>query len=317
MLSERERIDTSVENLVDFEIAISNTTKLNVKINIECTMFDGKVVNALTDTNSTQSCNICKAKPSEMNRLELVRSKETSEDAMKLGVSSLHSWIRTFDYLLHLGYKKNIKEYYARTPEQKQNVSETKKEIQKRFREELSLVVDMPKQGFGNTNTGNVARRAFENAEVFASIVGVEEEVIIRLRTILRALCSGYHLETEAYKDYCLRTAEMLVENYGWYILPPTVHKLLEHSYAIAEHLELPIGSYSEEAQEAQNKELRKARLDHSCKVSRLNVMKNQMHYMLTRTDPVISSKSFKKYRTIQGSPIDLEVQKLLRMEEV
>ena len=152
---------------------------------------------------------------------------------------------------------------------------------------------------------------------MFASIVGVEEEMIIRLRTIHRALCSGYHLEIEAYKDYCLRTAEMLVENYGWYILPPTVHKLLEHSYAIAERLELPIGSYSEEAQEAQNKELRKARLDHSCKVSRLNVMKNQMHYMLTRTDPVISSKSFKKYRTIQGSPIDLEVQKLLRMEEV
>ena len=42
--------------------------------------------------------------------------------------------------------------------------------------------------------------------------------------------------------------------------------KLLEHSYA--EQLELPIGRYSEEAQRAQNKELRKARsdqLDHSC----------------------------------------------------
>ena len=138
----------------------------------------------------------------------------------------------------------------------------------------------------------HVARRA--NAELFASIVGVEEEVIIRLRTILRALCSGYHLEIEAYKDYCQRTAEIFVKNYGWYILPPTVYKLLEHSYAISEQFELLIGSYSEEDQEAQNKRLRKARLDDSCKVSRLNVMKNQIHYMLTRTDPVVSSKSFK-----------------------
>ena len=54
--------------------------QINVKIRVECTMFDGKVVNALTDTKSSQSCNIC------------------------------------------------------------------------RFREEFSLVVDMPKQGSGTTN---------------------------------------------------------------------------------------------------------------------------------------------------------------------
>ena len=94
--------------------------------------------------------------------------------------------------------------------------------------------------------------------------------------------------------------------------MPPSVHKLLEHSWAIAERLELPIGSYSEEAQEANNKELRNARLDHSCKVSRLNAMKNMFHYMLIRTDPVISSISFKKHKTVDGEPIDDDVKALL-----
>ena len=54
----------------------------------------------------------------------------------------------------------------------------------------------------------------------------------------------------------------------GGIFFPLLYKKLLEHSYAIAEQLELPIGRYSEEAQRAQNKELRKARsdqLDHSC----------------------------------------------------
>ena len=41
--------------------------------------------------------------------------------------------------------------------------------------------------------------------------------------------------------------------------MPPTVHKLLLHGSQIADILELPIGQYSEEAQEAQHKELRNA----------------------------------------------------------
>ena len=44
--------------------------------------------------------------------------------------------------------------------------------------------------------------------------------------------------------------------------MPPTPHKLLGHGFLIAEHLNLPIGANSEEAQETQNKAIRNARLD-------------------------------------------------------
>ena len=65
------------------------------------------------------------------------------------------------------------------------------------------------------------------------------------------------------------------------YVMPPTVHKLLEHGAEIANSMKLPLGQYSEEAQEALKKEIRNARLNKTCKISRLNVMKNQYHYML------------------------------------
>ena len=75
--------------------------------------------------------------------------------------------------------------------------------------------------------------------------------------------------------------------------MPPSVHKLLEHGFQVADYLELPVEMYSEEAQEACNKMVRNARLDHCAKISRKNVMQNQVHHLLQRSDP-ISSISFK-----------------------
>ena len=50
--------------------------------------------------------------------------------------------------------------------------------------------------------------------------------------------------------------------------MPPSIHKLLEHSYVIASYLDLPIGFYSEEARACQYKEIRHARLNHASKIS-------------------------------------------------
>ena len=75
--------------------------------------------------------------------------------------------------------------FCARTVAQKESLANRKSMIQSRFRNELSLVVDVPKQGYGNTNPGNTARRAFGYADIFADIIGVDVRVIRRIRTIL------------------------------------------------------------------------------------------------------------------------------------
>ena len=315
-VAEENRINDEIEKLSNFltELNLPNgrTISLSLDFKIELTMLDGKAVNALTDTNYSQACNVCAAKPGDMNNLAVVRSKEVSDRALKFGISSLHCWIRRFECFLHIGYKLENKTFQARTPEQKNSVAIRKKEIQRRCREELNLIVDTPKQGFGNTNTGNTARRAFEESSVFADILGIEEDIIIRVRNILKAVCSGYDLDIGKFKDYCLRTSEIFVEKFGWYVMPPTLHKLLEHGFQVADILDLPIGAYSEEAQEANNKIIRNARLNHSCKISRINTMRNQFSHLLIRTDPVISSISFKKCKSYGGKPLDEDVVKLL-----
>ena len=75
----------------------------------------------------------------------------------------------------------------------------------------------------------------------------------------------------------------------------------------------MPFGYYSEEAQEAQNKEICQARLNHLAKINRVNVMKNQFHFLLAQSDPVFSSIRFKGTKSEDGKLLSPEVLYLLK----
>nr|CAI5839386.1 unnamed protein product [Callosobruchus analis] len=45
--------------------------------------------------------------------------------------------------------------------------------IQERFKEEMGLLVDVPKSGLGTTNDENTALRFFQNAAKSAAIMGL------------------------------------------------------------------------------------------------------------------------------------------------
>ena len=186
-------------------------------------MLDGKIVNAFMFSNSSQSCKFHLAKPSEMNNLVKIRMFTLNKKCLTMGLSTLHCWIRLFEYVMHLGNKTKIKKYQARSEEHKLSVIKQKKEIENWFRSELSLVVDMPKHGYDSSNTGNTARREFENADTFADITGAEIKIIVRIRNIIKAVCSGCHLDLGAFKKYCLATSDIIIEKYNWYIMPPTM----------------------------------------------------------------------------------------------
>lgn len=68
------------------------------------------------------------------------------------------------------------------------SVATRKAMIQNRFRAEMGLLVDMPKQSAGNTNDGNTARRFFRNTEPTAAITGLHFDIIHRFRVILEIL---------------------------------------------------------------------------------------------------------------------------------
>ena len=81
-----------------------------------------------------------------------------------------------FEALLHIAYKQDVKAFKVRNTTDKATVAERTAAVKSAFEQELGLKVDCRRDGgFGNTNTGNVARKAFANAEKTAAICGDQQ----------------------------------------------------------------------------------------------------------------------------------------------
>ncbi|CAH0559356.1 unnamed protein product [Brassicogethes aeneus] len=223
-------------------------SQISVKHNLLQTMVDGKVSNALTNTKSPQKCYICGATPKIMNgKLKNVAKKEH----YGFGLSTLHAWIRCFECFLHIGYRLNIKKWQAIDDSDKISLQQRSAEIKKKFKNQMGLIVDKPKPGYGNTNDGNTVRRFFMNPKLSGEITGLDVNLIKKFCIILRTLSSG----TEVIKS-CI----------------------------------LPIGQLSEESQKSRNKDCRRFRQHHTRKQSRVSTSIDLLHMLLITSDPVINS---------------------------
>ena len=212
-------------------------------------MVDAKVCNAATNTTSTMRCYICGLTSKDFNNLTI--KKIDNPDALKFGLSILHTRIRFFESLLHLSYHIPIKKWQARTQDDKIIVAETKKNIQNKFKEKMGLLVDIPTAGFGNTNDGNTSGRFFSDPQTSSCITGVNIGLIKNCSIILETLSSGYKIDIKKFEKFAELTAELYVEIYGWYPMTPIMHKILRHGATIIDQAILPIGQLSEEAAEA------------------------------------------------------------------
>ena len=116
----------------------------------------------------------------EFNDLNI--KKTVDIDAIQFGLSELHARIRFFESILHLAYKIPVQKWQLSTENDKGIVRQEKVEIQTKFREQMGLLVDVPKAGFGNTNDGNTSRRFFASPEIAAEITGVYLNLVKRLK---------------------------------------------------------------------------------------------------------------------------------------
>ena len=162
-----EENDYDINNIIDGvqDLAISDHNKIKCGHKVFCTMVDGKVKLHCSDkTKSTRECPICGAGPKKMNMsvAEVSEiSKAVDEDILGMGLSPMHGWIKSLEFLLHaattrcIGYRYNAK----KDDEEKTQVNAMKLEIQRKLRQELGIIVNCPKQGgSGNSNSGNTAR---------------------------------------------------------------------------------------------------------------------------------------------------------------
>jgi hypothetical protein len=223
--------------------------------------------------------------------------------------------IRFFESLLHLSYKLPIQKWQARSDEDKKVVSEKEQIIQKSFKEEMGLLVDIPKAGFGNTNDGNTSRRFFAEPEVSARITGLDVTLIRRFKVIIETISSGFSINLEKFSSYLTETAHLYVLLYNWHPMSPTIHKILMHGTTVISHALIPIGQLSEEAAEARNKHFRQYRQNFSRKFSRTACNRDILNRLLINSDPFItSSRSQHKKRR---KPFSSETLAFLCPEEL
>ena len=154
-------------------------------------MIDGKACNALCKQRARSCCNICGIGPKYVNNLEHVLQLQCNTSNYKFSLSTLHQWIRVLEYLLHVSYNLELKIYYIKSEEHKRLRKVRQLEIQKKLKSQLSIRVDVVKQGYGTSNTGNAARLFLEKAEDVAKITGLSKELIIRLHNILQVITCG------------------------------------------------------------------------------------------------------------------------------
>lgn len=293
ILKERAEIEEQIKKLETFQVQINEKSCINVKFKLFLTIIDGKVLNVLTETPSYQTCPICGATPNDfLSTHDLTSEKfKPKEDHLRYGISPLHCCLRSFEFFVHLGYKKMVKKWQIRNPKDKKIVEKSKERIQKEFWEKLGLRVDKPKTGgCGSSNDGNTARRAFDEYEVFAEILGADKDIIFRFKVILTTLSCQLPVDVEKFQKYCFDTAHRYMQKYPWLPMTPTVHKILVHSRQIMENSVLPLGFFGEDAAECRHKVYKTDRLNHSRKNSRLNNLTDVFHRALDSSDPFISS---------------------------
>ncbi|GBP06660.1 hypothetical protein EVAR_71786_1 [Eumeta japonica] len=187
-----------------------------------------------------------------------------------------------------------------------------KKQIQEKYLQ-LGLIIDQPKQGEGNSNDGNTARRFFSDPETAAAITGVDYDLIKRFKIILEVISCSRKINAKKFGDYANKTAILYNEKYQWRYMPSTVHKILYHGEQIIQHNMLPIGDLSEEAQEKRNKDYRFFREHNTRKISRYHTNEDLITILLCTSDPYMSSIRQKwKSPSIE---LDEEAKELLEHE--
>ena len=327
IVAERELLEKCFKNIPPLELCLHGQYGNEVHVVITCkpedfsyTMIDGKVANAITGTPSNMTCRACKAKPSEMNNIDMLLNREINEEVFKYGFSPMHARIRALEWVLHLAYKNidGIKVWRART-DHLPLIEEQKKKIQSRFKNEVGLNIDMPLEGgSGNTNDGNTARKVFAEPCLAADITGIDLTFIKRLGVLLDVVNTNYLINPAKFRDYALETARHYVQLYPWYHMPASMHILLIHGHQIMSCFRVPIGALSEEAMEARNKELKHYRQHHTRKTSRIDCNRDLLHKLLVSSDPKISGiadRKEKKRGKKRGS-IRQDVLQLLKTPE-
>ena len=139
----------------------------------------------------------------------------------------------------------------------KDAVSARKEERKKRMHDEIGLLVDTPRAGgSGTSNTGNTARKAFQNKSNFAEILGIDPELIHRIHLKLIAVNADILLDLNSFREYGRQTAEFRVNKYPHFCMPVSLHQLFILSWEAIPYSPLPDSFFMEQSRKREQNSL-------------------------------------------------------------
>ena len=230
----------SFQSIINGKKVIVNY-KLAFTVNGKRSTVNGQIFNSIANVPSSLRCYLCQATSKDFNEIDKILARPISEDNLKFGISSLHAWIRFFECCLHFSYRLETKKWQIRSEKDNEILENRKKLIQRGFREQLGLIVDLPKPGYGSTNDENTARRFFKNFTISSSITGVNENLIERFHVTFQVISCSFEVDVQKFQYFSIETARLFINLYPWFYMLTSVHKILINSQAIIESALLPI----------------------------------------------------------------------------
>ena len=104
---EFNRLNRELKTLKSYEFSMSNSKSAKVKFNVFQTLFDGKCLNTIVGNTASTRCPMCLRTTHEFGDFDDdFAPKKTS---LIYGLGLLHVEIKSFEHLLHISSRKDIK----------------------------------------------------------------------------------------------------------------------------------------------------------------------------------------------------------------
>ncbi|XP_047144107.1 uncharacterized protein LOC124817735 isoform X2 [Hydra vulgaris] len=289
---------------IEFKLGESTFVVKSSLSTIYTTMNDGKTLNAVVSNMlkkriSSQSCHVCLANSKEFN-LKTIWKKNINlnKHVLKLGICSLHLWMRCMEWIFNTACKLPAVKQGRNIPSQKsKEFIENKKKYQHLFKIKLNIRVSFVRKGCGTTNTGNVARKFFNNPIVTGRILNLDIRMIKLFRDLLIDINrTTSRPDIKVFKQKSEHLFALITNDKFLKTIPmsQSVHRVIVHGTSFIRYFKYPIGSLSESAIEARNKENKTARIGHARLTSFAENTRDTANYLFMTSDMYLFCKKNK-----------------------
>ena len=313
MKIETDRLFGERDNLQDYHFSENITIQFNVKF----PMFDGKITKILTGNISNQRCNLCHLLPREYKgKDEIKLSLRSILFTDEICTAPLHFGERSFDHLLNLGYRQEIKKYRKdhMSTEEQTGLEFERLAIIDKLQDQLGVLVDMPGTNGGSTTNGNTIRRCFEEPRLLTDVLGLSFELVNGIIVVWRTLRCSDPLDANRFKKYCMKLVKLYELEVPWAEMNPALHLILHHGWMLIDAIPetMSVSMFNEEGLEAINKKIKHYEKNRARQTSRTNRLSDVFQRINDFSYPVILDKIAKRTKKVKKSSTpDVEVLKL------